>query len=237
MMDERNARPVPALRESALTRREAICVLAYLPVHIALLPLLLGRLMAAGALTEIQANFALYAVGAAYMLAAAWGFLRRDFYTLCDRPFFTVVEIIYSYALMLLFNFFVGLILNAARFADNPNNTAVAALAKEGFGTVAAMAVFLAPIVEELMFRAGVFALLRRRSRIAAYAVSMALFSLYHVWGYALSDGRYWLYILQYLPVSWLLARLYERTDSLWSSIFFHMLVNGVSVKALSMLG
>ncbi len=52
------------------------------------------------------------------------------------------------------------------------------------------------------------------------------------MWGYGLIDARYWLYIVQYLPVSWLLARLYERTDSVWSCIFFHMLVNGISVKA-----
>ena len=57
------------------------------------------------------------------------------------------------------------------------------------------------------------------------------------MWGYGLIDARYWLYIVQYLPVSWLLARLYERTDSVWSCIFFHMLVNGISVKALTLLG
>lgn len=237
MMDEKEKKPVPPLKGSALTKREAVCVLAYLPVHAALLPLLLGRLTAEGTLTEAQANFALYAVGVIYMLAAAWNFLRRDFHMLCDRPFFTAVEIIYSYGLMLLFNFFVGLCLSAAKLADNPNNTAVAALAREDYGTVAAMAVFLAPIVEELIFRAGVFTLLRRRSRTAAYAASMLLFSLYHVWGYGIQDARCWLYIVQYLPASWLLARLYDRTDSIWSCIFFHMLVNGVSVKALTMLG
>ena len=225
-MDGRNERPVPDLHSSALTKREAICVLAYLPVHVALLPLLLGRLIAEGTLTEPQANFALYAVGVIYMLIAAWDFLRRDFYTLCDRPFFVVIEVIFSYGMMLVFNFAVSMLLSAVKFTDNPNNNAVAA-----------MAVFLAPIVEELIFRAGIFGLMRRHSRIAAYAASMLIFSLYHVWGYGLIDARYWLYIVQYLPVSWLLARLYERTDSVWSSIFFHMLVNGISVKALTMLG
>ena len=220
-MDGRNERPVPDLHSSALTKREAICVLAYLPVHVALLPLLLGRLIAAGTLTEPQANFALYAVGVVYMLIAAWDFLRRDFYTLCDRPFFVVIEVIFSYGMMLMFNFVVSMLLSAVKFTDNPNNNAV----------------FLAPIVEELIFRAGIFGLLRRHSRIAAYAASMLFFSLYHVWGYGLIDARYWLYIVQYLPVSWLLARLYERTDSVWSCIFFHMLVNGISVKALTLLG
>ena len=62
-MDGSNKRAVPSLVRSALTKREAICVLAYLPVHIMLLPLLLGRLIADGTLTEPQGNFALYAVG------------------------------------------------------------------------------------------------------------------------------------------------------------------------------
>ena len=92
------------------------------------------------------------------------------------------------------------------------------------------------PTVEELMFRAGIFGALRRRSRFAAYAVSALVFSLYHVWGFAIADPINWIYIIQYIPVSLLLARCYERTNSIWSSIFFHMTVNAVSLQALSML-
>ena len=42
--------------------------------------------------------------------------------------------------------------------------------------------------------------------------------------------------LLQYLPVSWLLCRCYERCNSIWGSIFFHMLVNGVAVSTISFL-
>ena len=45
-----------------------------------------------------------------------------------------------------------------------------------------------------------------------------------------------WLYIVQYLPVSYLLVRCYERTDSIWCSIFLHMIINGVSLRALTLL-
>ena len=41
---------------------------------------------------------------------------------------------------------------------------------------------------------------------------------------------------IQYIPVSFLLCRVYERTNTIWSSIFFHMLVNWVSMNALKML-
>ena len=66
--------------------------------------------------------------------------------------------------------------------------------------------------------------------------VATLAFSLYHVYGYAVMDSIYWLYLIQYLPVSILLCRAYERTNSIWCSIFFHMLVNWVSMNALKML-
>ena len=87
-----------------------------------------------------------------------------------------------------------------------------------------------------LLWGAGICGSLRRRSRFAAYAVSALVFSLYHVWGFALADPINWIYIIQYIPVSLLLARCYERTNSIWSSIFFHMTVNAISLQALSML-
>ena len=101
---------------------------------------------------------------------------------------------------------------------------------------MAALAVFLAPIVEELMFRAGLFGGLRRFGRLPAYLICMLLFSLYHVWGFALSDPAAWIYALQYLPVTYLLCRIYERTNSIWGSILLHMVINYIALNALTML-
>ena len=75
------------------------------------------------------------------------------------------------------------------------------------------------------------FGTLRHKNRAAAYAVSMLAFSVYHVWGYALDDPGYWIFLLQYLPAGWLLARCYERTNSIWGSVFFHMLTNALAVE------
>ena len=93
-----------------------------------------------------------------------------------------------------------------------------------------------AGIVEELMFRAGIFGGLRRFGRLPAYLVCMLLFSVYHVWGYALDDPTAWVYMLQYLPVSFLLCRIYERTNSIWGCILLHMFINFVALNALTML-
>ena len=78
--------------------------------------------------------------------------------------------------------------------------------------------------------------MLRRRSRLLAYLLSMTVFSIYHVWGYALSDPMSWFYLLQYLPESYLLCRCYEYCDSIWVSLFFHLLTKYVSFQALSLL-
>ena len=226
------AEKIPEMK-SALTKGEAIAVLGYLPVHLWLLPLALGSAIGAGLVAEATGNFLLYAAGTAYMLIAAWRFLRRDFDPLCERPWHTAMEILASYGMLLCFNIVMSLAMNLLNARANPNNQAIVSLADENLGAITAMAVYLAPIVEELMFRAGIFGVLRRYSRTAAYAVSMAAFSLYHVWGYAMTDAVYWLYLVQYLPVSWLLCRCYERTDSIWGSIFLHALINGISVKAM----
>ena len=50
------------------------------------------------------------------------------------------------------------------------------------------MSVFMAPVVEEALFRGLVFGALRGKSRAAAWIVSVLAFSVYHVWQY-IGDG------------------------------------------------
>ena len=223
---------------SRLSRGETLAALLYLPVHIFLLPLVLVPSAAYLGLDATDLNLILYAVGTVYMLLLLFKFLRRDFDPLWEQPGHCVLEIITNYALMYLANLAVtGIFLLLPWFGqENPNNSAVMEMAGQSWGKMSAMAVFLAPIVEECMFRAGIFGTLRRYNRWAAYGVATLAFSLYHVYGYAVTDSTYWLYFIQYIPVSILLCRVYERTNTLWSSIFFHMLVNWVSMNALKML-
>ena len=77
---------------------------------------------------------------------------------------------------------------------------------------------------------------MRRANRIAAYAVSIAAFSIYHVWGYAISEPSYWLYLIEYVPASYVLCRCYERTDTIWASMILHFGINGIALKAVGML-
>lgn len=224
---------------SHLSKKETLAALVWLPVHIWLLPVLLQQMINRGAMDDVAANIICYSVGLLYMLGLLFPFLRRDFDPLCDRPVYCLLEILKNYLLMYLGNLAVGALLMwilGRAAAENPNNAGLMDMAGRGWNKMSAMAVFMAPIVEECMFRAGIFGTLRRYKRWAAYLVATLAFCFYHVWAYALADPVYWLYFIQYVPVSLLLCRVYERTNSIWGSIFFHMLVNYIAMNALRLL-
>ena len=218
---------------SHMSRGETAAVLFWLPIHVLLLPTLL--LMLFPGLSDADLNFWVYAVGALLMVLLCLRFLRRDFETLCDRTGFVFFQVMFSYGLMLLGNLVVVQLLSMVLPPENPNNTAAVDLALESEGKIFAATALLAPILEELMFRAGIFGLLRRRSRALAYAVCVLLFGIYHVWQYALSDPLSWLYVLQYVPIGILLCRCYEKTETIWTSIFLHMTVNSISLWMLTL--
>lgn len=232
-----NPRQIPEFT-SHLERKEMRAVMVYLIVHVGLLPWVINLITARGGMSATEGNFIYYAIGTGFMLAMCMGFFRRDFDPLCDRPFYCLLEILTAYFVMVCFNFCTSaLLLKLMPGSENPNNAAVSNLVFEDFGMMKASLMFFTPITEEMLFRAGIFGMMRElKGRRAAYIVSVALFSFYHVWSYAIIDPAYWIYLIQYIPVSFLLARCYERTNSIWCPIFFHMMVNGVAVNTLDML-
>ena len=220
---------------SSLSKKQTIAILIWFPIHILGLPFIFSALWQRGLIDIVLANVLVYAVGAVYMLLVLHRFFRKDFDTLCDRPLRVLVLIIGAYWLARIGEGLIVLLFQYLSITDsNANNDAVIAMTKESLGPTAAMAVVLGPIVEESLFRAGIFGLLRRKSRFWAYALSMLAFGLYHVWQSALYDPRQLILMVQYLPSAFALAYVYDRSDSIWSSIFLHALTNGISMLALS---
>ncbi len=219
---------------SELKKRELLLVLVYLPVHLIILQLFYGTLVQNNTLTEPVADLLYYITGDIYMICAAFGFLRRDFDPLVDSPFHCIREIMQNYLGMMLCNFVIGMALLLVPASENPNNARVMEVMVQDIRIMKATIIYLAPIVEEMIFRAGIFGLVYRKNRKAAYIVSAVCFATYHVVPYAVLQPIYWLFMIEYIPVSILLARCYERTNSIWCSIFFHMMVNGISMSALS---
>ena len=232
-----NRRQLPEFT-SHLERREMRAVMVYLIVHACILPWVINYMTTQGTVSPTEGNFLYYALGAGFMFATCMPFFRRDFDPLCDRPLYCMLEVLTGYFSMVCVNFCVSaLLLNLLPGSENPNNAAVTELVFEDFGAMKASLMFFTPSTEEMLFRAGIFGMMRElKGRRAAYIVSVALFSFYHVWSYAVIDPIYWVYLLQYIPASFLLARCYERTNSIWCPIFFHMMVNAVAVNTLDMI-
>ena len=142
-----------------------------------------------------------------------------------------------GFVLLMAANVVLSLLLAPLLPEENPNNQTLLDLARAERQRITVISVILAPILEELIFRGGVFGLLRRKSRLLGYAACLLLFGLYHTWQYALADPIYWLYLVQYLPAGYLLCRSYEKTECIWTPILLHILNNGISLWALQAQG
>ena len=92
--------------------------------------------------------------------------------------------------------------------------------------------VFLAPFVEETLFRGLVFGSLKDKSRAGAYLASCLLFALLHVWQFAVTsrDLTYFLLMVQYLVPGLVLAWAYEHSGTLWTSVALHAAANALSI-------
>jgi membrane protease YdiL (CAAX protease family) len=185
-------------------------------------------------------NFIYYATGFVFCLAAMRKFLRRAFDVLLDNFRRCLITVFSSYMMMYAMNFVIAMIMLLVMGMDyitNPNNDLLSELTNNSAGgMMVAISVFLAPMVEELLFRGVLFGTIRHKSRIWAYIVSIAVFSFYHVWQFALLGWQWWALLInaaRYIPVGWALARCYDKTGSIWTSIFMHMLNNAVSMAIL----
>ena len=118
--------------------------------------------------------------------------------------------------------------------SGNLNDFAISARAGSAPRMTLLIVLFLAPFVEETLFRGLVFGGLKERSRLLAYAVSCALFALVHVWQFAVvnRDAAYFAQMVRYLIPGLVLAWAYDHSGTLWASVALHAGVNALSVLA-----
>ena len=227
--------------ENQMTRTQTVCGWVYLFVHVAVLPLLLGLLLSVlpEPVDDATANLIYYLIGIVFCLTVMFPFLRRGFDRLVENfrlcLLAIVMGLLIDYALSAAATL-VLMLLDAA--VENPNNALIMDMTERSGGMIMAVGIFLVPIVEETLFRGVVFASIRARSRVWAYVVSVAAFSVYHVWQFAVVSGdpKMLLYALQYIPVSVALAWIYERSGCIWANIFFHMGFKALSFYVLGNL-
>ena len=182
----------------------------YFPIHAVVLPLTLGALLMAvlGKLpSDVTCNVVYYLCGLVFTLIAMWRFLRRSFDTMVGSILRCLGMMFAAYGIDVLLSLVLQLGTSLIGELPVPNNDAGVV-----FGTI------------------------RPKSRFWAYAASIALFSLYHVWQYVLvyQDPKLLLSALAYVPVSAALTFCYEQTRSIWSPVFFHMCINALSLTVLT---
>lgn len=218
-----------------LTSRQFILGLTYLAAEFLVVPFLLRYLLDTffPGSSNTTANFLYYVVNFFAVLLLFGSFLKKNFRILCNH-----VPRFLGYALLGLVLYWVaGLIMTELTYAlmpyfTNVNDASIATLTKDGYLFMAIGTVLLVPTAEECLFRGLLFRGIWDKSRFLAYAVSALCFCCVHVAGYI---GSYDLPLLlmcfvQYLPAGLILAWCYESSDTIFTPILIHSVINAIGI-------
>ena len=210
----------------------------YFPIHVVVLPLFLGTalyLIAGTMPSDITCNIWYYAIGLAFTLVAMWKFLRQSYENMLNRFAYSFAMILAAYAVDLLLSLVLQLFMTFLGELPVPNNDTILDLAGQNYRRMFAVAVFMAPLVEECLFRGVIFRNLYSKSPWAAYLISMLAFALIHIVGFlgSYSPVDILLCMLQYLPAGLCLAWSCIRGQTIFSPIVIHALVNAVGIYRL----
>lgn len=222
-----------------MTAGEQIAGVIFLVIYLLVLPFAaeplfgsIGRLLGVTISSALR-NAIYYYVLFAVTLIIFHGFLarttRQALDTLGDACKNALLGLVALYGLNELAYRLTNLII-ANR--TNLNDVAISAQIDDAPRTTLLIVIFLAPFVEEVLFRGLVFGNLRGKSRLAAYIVNCLLFALLHVWQFAVvnQDITYFLLMVQYLVPGVILAWVYDRSGTLWTSIGLHAAANALAV-------
>ena len=221
-----------------VTKQEKIAGWIYFPVHLLIMPVLLSAFAAILPFPVSDAGINLIYMGAGflYIMIFLRRFLRRDFDAMLDgksRAFYAVIQAIAIYWVTALVISFVWVLLAPKSILEalNPNDATLQSYTGRSEQIIKALAICIAPVVEEVLFRGVLFGQIRKVNRFLAYAVSALLFGVFHIWQYAILfwEPALLLYAIQYIPHAVGLAWCYEHSNSIWTPIFCHMLLNALA--------
>jgi len=114
----------------------------------------------------------------------------------------------------------------------NLNDMTISAQVRDAPQTMWLIIVFVAPFVEEALFRGLVFGNLKEYNRYFAYLLSAGLFAFLHVWQFVtVNQSALGLAIVvQYLIPGLVLAGAYEYAGTLWAPFAVHAAANALVV-------
>ena len=209
--------------------------LTLMPVHMFLIPAILYLYAYAANLSSISISMVSFHYGISFSVIffTMSGFLRRDLDALLDRSLASILTLLISMPVYLLFLYAAAFaVLIFVGEADAETMEAASYIAKNNFDTLFAFNVLVLPLVEEVLYRGVVFGSLIRKSRLLAYTVSIILYIIGNMW-MDLVFAFDWTLLplaLQYVPLGFVCAYCYECSGTIWTSIIFHTLANAALV-------
>lgn len=225
-----------------MTAGEKIGGTIFFVIYLAVLPFVttplfhLAELLLGMTISTALQNTIYYYVVFALTVIIFHSFLADTTRALGDRAGTAVKAVLMGlvalYGLNELVYRFTNLLLNNR---TNLNDVSISAQMKNAPYTTLLIVIFLAPFVEEVLFRGLVFGNLRKISPFFAYTVSCLLFAFLHVWQFAVvkQDMTYFLLMVQYLVPGLVLAWAYDYAGTLWSPILLHVAANALSAWSL----
>jgi len=227
------------------SRREWIFGLAYLLAHIVLIQIILIEILLLLVLvfdivlTDILFNVIWLLVALVVLVIALGRYLRASFARFLEYGLSNLTTVLAGYGIYWALSLPLTMLLYAVLpELTNPNNDMVMEMVAQEFLPMFAIAVLLAPVVEEILFRGAIFAPLRKVNRLLAYVVSCLAFGLLHVMQFLIFDFSPLLFVtmLIYIPAGIALAWVYERSGSIWTAIGLHALINAVALTLTRVL-
>ena len=221
--------------DPALSRRETVCGLIYIPVTLLVLPAVLSIVNEFLPMTTVMFNFVYYCINFAVVLLLFRSFLKTSARNALKIPFpvlwyailgYLANDLLTNLVSVLIYRFFPGFI-----NVNNANISTMLTLSQE-WRLLAVGTVLLVPVAEETLYRGVVFRSLCKKNVALAYLVSMVVFASIHVIGYVGTYSPLYmlLALIQYFPAGYCLAWCYRQTGTIMTPILMHALVNGISV-------
>ena len=228
-----------------MSKREKILGLIYLPCYLFLFSWLLQYIAGVyyPTLGNRELNLIYYLLCGSCTVLAFRDFLLDNFRALRGKAKQLLKELLGGMVRYYIVTIALGIgvtileHLTGESFA-NRNDMSILNLFGDSLWLLAPIALVLAPLVEESLFRGLIFGNLRRRSRLLAYGVTVICFSGIHAIGYlsTMSPLGIVVSLLQYVPATIFLCRIYERTDSLFGAMALHSLLNLISLLITHLL-
>lgn len=227
---------------SYMTPGEQIAGVVFLVIYLIVLPFVTDSLFQGiGALLDVTISSTMQNMIYYYVLFAVTMIIFHKFIARTSRYFVdnlggacrsVLVGLIGLYGLNELVYRLSNLVITNR---TNLNDTTISAQIEDAPRVTLLIIIFLAPFVEEVLFRGLVFGNLKHKSRVIAYVVSCLLFALIHVWQFAVvnQDITYFLLMVQYLVPGAVLAWAYESSGTLWASIGLHAAANALTAWTL----